>query len=129
MSLYVKNNEKGRGLYTKELIKSGKIFIFAPVIILNKSDTKTVRKTLLDNYVFDWPSEDENEKSPEWTASAICLDYGSLINHSDNPNSYWLIYPTCNSIGFFAKRDIAPNEEITFNYHWDKIKKKKVGIL
>lgn len=58
---------------------------------------------------------------------AIALGYGSLYNHSYDPNSFysmenddWMI--------IWALRNIKKNEEITFNYNGDPTCKEPVGF-
>jgi hypothetical protein len=55
---------------------------------------------------------------------ALALGYGSLYNHSDNPNVIYKIKPKEMLIDFIAIKDIKKNSELTFNYYGKKRKVK-----
>jgi len=60
------------------------------------------------NYIFWW-GEDK----------AIALGYGSLYNHSFNPNAYYITNIENDSIDFYSGMDIQKGEEILINYNGD----------
>lgn len=124
---FIKN--KGRGIIAKQNIGKEQILFKCPVLIISKDETEIIRKTILGNYIFDWPSENQNSCSLNWTSSAICLGLGSLINHSDNPNIDWQIHRESLEISFISIKDIKKDEELTFNYNWGQKKKKNENIL
>lgn len=53
---------------------------------------------------------DENEQAWQGVDGENALRY---LNHSDSPNADW------DELDLYALRDIAPGEEITFDYGWD----------
>lgn len=107
--LYIVPTEaKGRSVFCVRDILEGSIIEICPVIILNAADTEAIHKTGLHDYYFVWDIEQNT--------SAIALGYGSLYNHSENPNADFDILPETEEISFFALRDIPAGEEITIDY-------------
>jgi SET domain-containing protein len=62
----------------------------------------------LHEYLYGW-SDDGSEV-------AIPLGYGSLYNHSDEPNASYHRNRSRNAIDFIATKFIAAGEEITISY-------------
>ena len=100
---------KGRGILTTMDIKKGTIICKCPIIPLSFEDTDLASKTILNYYLFDY----------DLGKRAVVLGLGSLINHSDKPNSKWTIRTKQNEVVFWASRNIKIGEEITHNYNWD----------
>jgi SET domain-containing protein len=48
----------------------------------------------------------------------MVLGYGSLYNHSENPNLIWTARIRSREIVFWARRDIECGEQLTHNYGW-----------
>ncbi len=109
--LYIlETEEKGRGIYTSIDISAGDIIESAPVIICDSVDTKLIHKTHLHDYYFTWGEKE----------SAIALGYGSLYNHSTDPNAEFILDFDNHSIDFQAIKDIKAGQEITIHYHSDE---------
>ena len=69
--------------------------------------------TILSDYRFNFPSGADHK------SVQICFGYGSLYNHSDEPNAYWQsVYysPDLSTFRFITHRDIKAGEEILVNY-------------
>jgi SET domain-containing protein len=109
-TIYVKDTQKyGRGIYAERDIKKGEKFEVSPIIMISTEEwEKYLEKTILYNYLFYWG---EN--------LALALGYGSLFNHSYQPNARFYNNMANLSIDFYALRDIKQDEEITINYHGD----------
>jgi SET domain-containing protein len=101
-----KTRSSGRGVFARVAIADATVVEIVPVLVLPTADLYGQENTsLLGRYVFFW-----NE-----TSVALALGYGSLYNHSYDPNL------ACADIApqtkrFIAIRDIAKGEELTFNY-------------
>ena len=118
-SLYIQQSDgKGKGIFTKEAIVAGTVIEIAPVILLPEQDSALIDKTHLYNYYFLWGERHKNY--------AICLGYGSLYNHSYEPNCIYETYYEDEVIHFIALRDIAVGEELTINYNHDPTDPKPV---
>lgn len=98
---------KGRGVFARRLIRAGELIERVPVIVMPAGDVGDE-----DNHNSLW------EYSFQWGEGkvALALGYGSLYNHSFEPNARCEISaPRCKV--FLALRDIHPGEEITINYN------------
>jgi D-alanine-D-alanine ligase len=100
---------KGRGVFAQRSWQPGELIERAPVLALSPADTKTIQNTLLDSYYYVWGNASDE--------AAIALGYGSLYNHSWEPNAIYVRRPELNEIHFLAHRSIAPGDEITVNYN------------
>ena len=98
---------KGRGVIACRNFAEGEVIERCPVIVLSEVETAP---GMLANYTFTWCGGRQ----------AIVLGYGSLYNHSANPNADFLRFCSLHEIRFVAVRDILIGEEITFDYGWDK---------
>ena len=101
----------GQGVFAAEPIAAGAVIEICPVLLFPKDQLEHVRRTMLDDYYFDWGDDDA------WYAFA--LGYGSLYNHSYEPNADYAMDFEANTIDFFSLRDIAAGEEILVNYNGD----------
>lgn len=118
-SLYIADSPgKGKGVFTSEVIEAGTIIEIAPVLVLPERDSELIDKSFLYNYYFLWGDAHKNY--------AICLGYGSLYNHSYEPNCIYETYYEDEKMHFITRRDIAAGEELTVNYNWDPDDKKPV---
>jgi len=107
--LYIaETSDKGRGVFTTADISSKSVIEICPCIILSTIDTLSIHKTLLHDYYFLWDLETKT--------SAIALGFGSIYNHSDQPNADFFINKDAMDITFVALKDIPAGEEILINY-------------
>jgi hypothetical protein len=98
---------KGRGVIACRNFVAGEVIERCPVIVLGAGERVA---GVLAEYTFHWAGDRE----------AIALGYGSLYNHSDDPNADVLRFCALQEIRFVAVRDIVSGEEITLDYGWDK---------
>jgi len=107
--LYILDTEKrGRAVYCVEDISKGSLIEICPVIILDKTDTDVIHNTELHDFYFVWDIEKGT--------SAIALGYGSLYNHSDEPNAEFVISRDTAEIRILASQDIPSGTEIMIDY-------------
>ncbi|MFA4835435.1 MAG: SET domain-containing protein [Dehalococcoidia bacterium] len=97
---------KGRGVFTKRRFAKGEVIELAHVIVLTEDPWELLNQTTMGDYYFSWGE----------SACAIALGFGSLYNHSDEPNSETVRYIDSATIEFVAIRDIEAGEEITHKY-------------
>ena len=117
----VKRNKKyksrSRAVYARKNIKKGKTIEEVPVIRMPRDEVfpENVDKqpcATISWYCFEWHKDKKYSKNG---FTAIALGYGSLYNHSDDPNAkYEHINGDC--LRFVAKKNIKKGEEITINY-------------
>ncbi len=113
-----KTKKRGRGVFAGKLFKKRQVIETCPIVLLERKDRKHIEKTGLYDYYFGWGKD---KKQP-----AIALGYGSLYNHSFDPNAVY-IKDFKKSVMFVrARRDIKKGEEITVNYNGDPLKQDPV---
>jgi uncharacterized protein len=100
---------RGRGVFSTRPIQKGETIEIAPVIVVPVSDIGFLKKTILFNYYFNWSASEGT--------GALCLGYGSLYNHSLQPNAEYVRDFQNHCIIFRAIRTIQENQEIFTNYH------------
>jgi len=99
----------GRGVFTYGRLLSGTLIEVSPVIVLSSQDRERIHQTSLHDYYFLWGEQDEE--------AALVLGYGSIYNHSYEPNAEYEADYGSEVLRFYALREIAAGEEITVNYN------------
>lgn len=115
--LYITTSKLGgRGVFTSRDIPAGTTIENAPIIRLNLDDMEAIHETRLHDYYFLWGEH----------ACAIALGYGSLYNHSRDPNTEYEMDFEDEDIRFFALRDIPAGSELLINYTDDEDERTKL---
>ena len=96
---------KGRGVFATRPFARGDLVEAVPVLLLRPDEQDRVDGTVLDSYVFAWRD-----------TVAIALGFGSIYNHSWDPNLEYQKRFEEGVIEFVAIRHIAPGDELTTNY-------------
>ena len=110
----------GRGVFASKEFNNDELIERCPIIYLTKEDYPLAKQTSLLNYYFLNEPEDR---------AAIALGYGSIYNHSYEPNATYKKHLEEGYIDFIALGEIAAGEEITVNYNYgDPDDKKKLWI-
>jgi len=112
------SHEKGKGVFTNEFIEEGRTIEVAPMLVLPEADNALIEKSYLYNYYFIWGDDKKNK--------AIALGYGSIYNHSYQPNVAYKMNFEDETITFVAWRNIQPNEELFINYNGDEDSQDKL---
>jgi uncharacterized protein len=99
----------GKGVFAAKQIEEGEIIEICPVILFPKAQLAHIRQTVLDDYYFDWGDDGE------WFAFA--LGYGSLYNHTYEPNAEYGMDFEAETIDIYCIRTIEAGEEILINYN------------
>lgn len=107
----IEDAQRGRGVFTSEVIRKGDLIEVCPVIVIPKLELPIIHKTILHDYYFLWGVDMDD--------CAIALGYGSLYNHTIGANADFILDIEHKTIDIVAVRDIAISEEITINYHGD----------
>lgn len=102
--------EFNRGVFATEDIAKGQLIHQAPVVPYPNEDHEHIEKTILEDYVFEYGANH----------TAILLGYGSLINHSYEPNATYDINFDNHTFDFYAYTDIKAGEEILINYNGEE---------
>ena len=101
----------GKGVFAAKDIEAGEIIEICPVLLFPRAELPYVRNTVLDDYYFDW-GDDE-------AFYAFCLGYGSLYNHSYQPNAEYGMDFENQTIDFYCVKDIPAGSEIFVNNNGD----------
>lgn len=109
---------EGLGVFAREDILEGEIIEDCPIIKLSEDQLPDLIKTKLLEYYFAWDVGFKN--------GAICLGYGSLYNHSYEPNAKYLKLMEEDVIRFVAIKKIKRDEEILVNYNMKPDDKTKL---
>lgn len=108
-SIEVKNTgKKGRGVFALKDFKKGEIIESCPVINITPKERKRAEKTIFSYYIYPWRST---------RSGCLVLGYGSIYNHSFDPNADWKQNFKANTMVYRALRPIKNGEEITVNYN------------
>jgi SET domain-containing protein len=110
--------KRGRGVFTTKNLKKGTIIEVSPVIVLSEKDRKTIEKTLLYHYVFEWG--DDKKKA------AVALGYVSMYNHSYDANCEYEMEFGKKRMTVKTVKDIKKGEELFINYNAKADDKTKV---
>lgn len=103
------SGNKGRGVFTTENIKSGTVIEVSPVLELTKKERKTVEKTKLYHYIFEWG---KNLKK-----AALALGYVSMYNHSYDANCEYEMDYDANTMTIRTIRPVKKGQELFINYN------------
>lgn len=99
---------KGLGVFALRDLKIGEIVESAPVLIFNSKQRKTLERTPLSHYIYPWRST---------RGAALVFGYGSIYNHSFDPNADWKQNFRTQSMVYRAIKPIKKGEEILVNYN------------
>ena len=94
----------GWGVFAKEDIMEGEVFEECPILTLPIE--KGGVTSLLIDYRFNWP------QGNDWQEQVLALGYGSLYNHSNDPNAFWVSDIENRIFKFVSNREIKKGEEI-----------------
>lgn len=103
----------GRGVFATQNIKKGQVIEVCPVILVPRKDVSNLKESILVNYYFYF-GRSQKDKS----RLAVALGYGSIYNHSYQPNATYIKKPTEKVINFVALMNIRKGQEITVNYNF-----------
>ena len=106
---FMKSPTQGTGVFADRKIKKGELVEQCPVIVLRNEDIP--EKGYLHRYTFGAPVNG---------FSLLVLGYGSLYNHSDDPNVKVHLTSDPGIHEYVAERDIGEGEELFINYWWDR---------
>jgi uncharacterized protein len=100
-------SRKGRGVFARRRIPKGAVIERVPLIVVPIGEVfGQAQRSKLADYVFKWTRN----------TVVIALGYGSLYNHSYQPNARFYDEGRLTQV-FAAIRDIQAGEEITVNYN------------
>jgi hypothetical protein len=99
---------KGRGVFAGRAFLKDELVEVAPVIVI----TACVLPRIIADVLYNWASAPDAPKR-----HAVALGYGSIYNHENPSNLSYTADVKLDLIRYWARREIAPNEELTINYN------------
>lgn len=102
------SGERGRGVFTAVSISPEDVIEICPVIFIPKQEVDLIHKTVLHDYYFIWPDEE--------AGACIALGFGSLYNHSKQPNAAVRFDLGAMTMTILCVKDIGQGDEITIDY-------------
>ncbi|NRB64827.1 MAG: SET domain-containing protein-lysine N-methyltransferase [Saprospiraceae bacterium] len=108
--LYISHvQSRGRGVFSSVNINAEDLIEVAPVIVLPAGDKEKIHQSALHDYYFIWGENDDQ--------IGIVMGYGSMYNHSSDPNvEYRPDYET-QTLHFYALKNIPAHTELFVNYN------------
>lgn len=118
---------KGLGVFALMPIKKDELIEICPLMSLGKTPDNKHQDPFF-NYRFAYPKEGRHNGNED---QVVAWGYGSLYNHSNNPNADWKDHPTEKVFQFIAMQDIEKGEEITIHYGGDSYwrKRKEINLI
>ena len=105
---YAPSGKHRYGMYCTEDISEGSVIEICPIIVIpGEQAREIVRGYVLYEYYFEWKRD----------SIAIALGYGSLYNHSAQPNAVFEPDYKGQYIIFKALKEIPSGHEILVDYH------------
>jgi uncharacterized protein len=99
---------KGRGVFALRNFSVGDIIESAPAMAFTPKERKLLEKTAMNSYIYPWRST---------RSAAVVFGYGSIYNHSYDPNADWKQNFKTTSMIYRAVKPIKAGDEITVNYN------------
>ncbi|KAI9596426.1 hypothetical protein BDF19DRAFT_439034 [Syncephalis fuscata] len=93
--------DRGRGIYTTTELPAHTLIDVAPVLLMSEL------RPPFDHYTFCWPGPRPH---------ALALGIGSLLNHSAEPNAYFLRDIPNGLVRFFTLKPVPAGEELFISY-------------
>ena len=109
---------RGRGVFATKNIKKGTVIEISPVLVLTEKERKTIEKTILFHYVFEWGNDKKK--------AALALGYVSLYNHSYDSNCEYEMEFGKKLMTIRTVKNIKKGEELFINYNATPDDKTKV---
>jgi hypothetical protein len=103
-----KTKKKGRGVFALKNFKKGEIIEKCPVLKLKPAERRLCERTFLNHYIYPWKSLND---------AVVVLGYGSIYNHSYEPNGKWVRDYKGENMVYKAIKPIKKGEEILIDYN------------
>ncbi len=108
--LTIAPSEKGgRGVFTTRNIAAGTVIEISPVIVLTSKERKTIEKTKLFDYIFEWGTRRR--------FGCLALGYVSLYNHDYNSNCDYEMDFEHKVMTIKTVKSVKKGVELSINYN------------
>jgi len=103
------SDNRGRGVFSMKNIPANTVIEVSPVLVLSAKERKTIEKTKLFDYIFEWGSSRK--------LGCLALGYVSLYNHAYNSNCDYEMDFEHKLVTIRTVRKIKKGEELFINYN------------
>jgi len=100
----------GRGVIAAKRFRAGEVVEISPVVLVDESFINLPKS--VQRLVFNWSKLSDSNIN-----FALATGFGSLYNHSDNPNLRYSADSKKNTMIFKTIRNIKAHEQLTINYN------------
>lgn len=110
--LKVQDCKYGRGVFADKEFAKGELIEVCPVLLFTEHDSHmawVAHASILERYYFDYDKEH----------SCLALGYGSLYNHSKNPNADYSSNTKEREIVIYARKKIKKGDQVFINYGYN----------
>ena len=104
----IETEDKGRGVFTSEVLSPGDMIEICPIIRIPEGQLLHVDPTTFYEYYFLWDEDGYD--------ACVALGYGSLYNHSPEPNAIVIMDYQDGTIKIEAHQEISAGVEILIDY-------------
>jgi SET domain-containing protein len=112
------SDKRGRGVFTAKSIPANTVIEISPVLVLSAKERKTIEKTKLFDYIFEWGRSKK--------LACLALGYVSLYNHAYDSNCDYEMDFEHKLVTIRTVRKIKKGEELFINYNAHPTDKTKV---
>ncbi|MCB0689547.1 MAG: SET domain-containing protein-lysine N-methyltransferase [Saprospiraceae bacterium] len=98
----------GRGVFSAHDVSEGDIVEICPLLFIPPEQLDKIDKTIFYDYYYAWPGDEGY--------ACIALGYGSLYNHSFQPNADIIFDLDDRTIVIKALKEILAHDEILIDY-------------
>jgi len=107
--LTIAPSKGGRGVFTTKTIPANTVVEISPVLVLTNTERKTIEKTKLFDYIFEWGKSRKQ--------GCIALGYVSLYNHEYESNCDYEMDFDSSIMTVRTVKRIKKGEELCVNYN------------
>jgi uncharacterized protein len=111
--IYLKDSNienAGRGVFAIRAIKTNELIEKCPIIEIPEDNPSNLNEGILITYFYYFGKKKKGQ--------ALALGFGSIYNHSRQPNALYKIKQNEEIIEFIAIKEIKKDDEITVNYNY-----------
>ncbi len=112
--IIMEDSVKGRGVYTTIELNKGDLIEICPIIKFPQGQLEHIDKSVLFDYYFLW-EEDGYQ-------GCVALGYGSIYNHSSEPNAIVIFDYTDSTIKIECSQKVNIGDELLIDYTGDGIR-------
>ena len=97
----------GRGVFATVAIAAGDVVEICPVLVVAADELDALEETSLRDHWYGWGDDGD---------AAVAMGHGSFYNHADDPSCTYEAHEVIDALVVSARRDVAPDEELTIDY-------------